>query len=107
MIANGPPSATTKPIPFLLRDQLWEIKGILLSVWLSYFLHADRHGFAWPSVETVSLETGYSRTRICEAKAQLERQGWLKCAGQKRRAGAKFGLKEYLVLIPPDPHKRG
>ena len=77
---------------------------MLLHVWLAYFLHADPKGFAWPSLATLHMETGYHEDKISAAKKELVRMGWLEAnLIQKRKYHGMFGSKVYRIKLPADP----
>jgi len=93
-----------KMIPFTLRDRLFELKGVLLSVWLAYWLHSDATGLAWPSLWRLERETGYSLDWVCLARKELVERGWLRpCGEQPRGYGARFAAKRFRAVIPSAP----
>jgi len=75
-----------------------------LHVWLAFYLHADQCGLAWPSLDTLSRETGYHEDNISAAKKYLVTAGWMEPMGkQKRKIHGMFGSRVYHVNIPDEP----
>jgi len=70
---------------------LAELKGAPLSVFLCLALHVDRDGVAYPGVQTIMRETGYSRSVVCSALGTLVDLGLM----AKRRAHR--GNDEYII----------
>ncbi len=57
------------------RRALRLCKGAPLSVLNCLWGHVNKHRLAWPSIETIMRQTGYSRGVVCNAIAELERLG--------------------------------
>ena len=53
------------------RDHLHNFKGAKLGVFLAISLHANKGGWAWPSVSLLSKETGYNAGTINRALKEL------------------------------------
>jgi len=53
------------------RDHLHNFKGAKLGVFLAISLHANKGGWAWPSVSLLSKETGYNAGTINKALKEL------------------------------------
>ena len=91
-----------KLIPFSLRERLCELKGARLSVWLCHWLHSDKQGLSWPSLELLAKETGLDKGWIVRARACLRKNGWLvqESNEQPRRPNNRFAVARYFVRIP-------
>ena len=98
----SPQFAQSKPVPFALRERLHELSGARLHVWLAHWLHADKQGLSWPSLDLLVKETGVSRHWIIQQRAWLRKRGWLKRASgeQPRQANNRFASARYYVQIP-------
>jgi len=57
------------------RRALRLCKGAPLPVLVCLWCHVNKQGVAWPSIETIMRETGYSRGVVCNAIAKLEHLG--------------------------------
>jgi hypothetical protein len=53
------------------REHLHALKGAKLHVFLAIALHANEHGWAWPSYKKLERETGYGRNTIARALSEL------------------------------------
>jgi len=73
------------------RRALRELKGAPLSTFLCLALHVDRDGVAYPGVQTIMQETGYSRSVVCNALAELVRLGLV------TKRSAQRGTDEYVL----------
>lgn len=58
-------------VSIALRQHLKLLKGAKLSVLMAISLHANSEGWAWPSLETLSDETGYNKQTISDALTDL------------------------------------
>ncbi len=54
---------------------LAKLKGAPLAVYLAIGLHVNRNGIAYPSLETLSEKTGYSRRQVVRAIKKLTSMG--------------------------------
>lgn len=59
-----------------------------LAVYLCYLLHANMRNRAWPSVELLIKETGWSRASVVAAKQWLVEHRALEKVGMAQRLGA-------------------
>jgi len=57
------------------------LKGPKLSCFLAIALHANSESEAWPSIDTIVRQTGYSRPTVCSALRELVELGFI----EKRR----------------------
>lgn len=73
------------------RRALRELKGAPLSTFLCLALHVDRDGVAYPGIQTIMKETGYSRSVVCNALAELVRLGLV------TKRSAQRGTDEYVL----------
>lgn len=69
------------------RRALANLKGAKLSVFLCLALHVDRDGIAFPGIETIMQETGYSRSVVCSALDELVRLGLISKLSSPRSGG--------------------
>lgn len=89
------------------RRNTWEILraaarhvGGTHAVWLALLSHANAEGLAWPSRDTIAMETGItSHRRIDECLDRLHRSGWIQPA---QRPGGGRG-KTWRILPPDRP----
>lgn len=65
------------------RAVLPKLKGAPLSVFVSIGLHVNDGGRAWPSINTLCSETGYSNKAVSEAIKTLKREGVIKAMRRK------------------------
>ncbi len=95
---NGQP---WRKIPCALKERLHELQGARLHVWLCHFLYANIHGEAWPSLQKIHDNTGFSERSILPARRSLVKDGWLQrvSKGQPRN-GTRFASPHFRVLIP-------
>jgi hypothetical protein len=54
-----------------MRQHLHILKGAPLAVFLAISLHANEHGWAWPSRDLLARETGYNKNTVSDAIARL------------------------------------
>lgn len=59
------------------RKYMRNLKGSRLAVFLAICLHIDEKGTCYPSIETLSEETGYSPREVMNATKELESAGLL------------------------------
>ena len=59
--------------------------------------HANAIGRAWPSIGTLTRETGYGRTKIAEVLAELVERGWLRRDGSE--GGPLHAATRFEVMI--------
>ena len=83
-------------VPAWLREKLALLKGAPISVLVAYASHADRAGFAFPSIMTLRRETGYGINAVKQGRALLVGMGLLIPRNQERKQG-KFGRKIFQV----------
>jgi hypothetical protein len=96
-VADGPaPNKQPLFVPSWFREFLTLLKGAPVSVLLAYASHADRAGFAFPSIITLRRETGYGINCVKQGRAQLVGMGLLIPRDQERKQG-KFGRKIFQV----------
>lgn len=79
-------------IPAWLRHRLAELRGGPISVLLAYISHADRQGFAYPSLGTLCRETGYGLQSVKQGRKLLIEAGLIVPRTQERHGG-QFGRK--------------
>ena len=67
-------------------------------VTLANYVNEEEGGIAWPSINTLAEQTGYSRAAICEALIELEEAGLIT---RTRRARDNGSLRstEYRIMI--------
>jgi hypothetical protein len=98
------------------KSALSMLKGAPLSVFLCLALHMNQDGIAYPGIEAIMRETGYSRASICAALDQLESLGLISKLTGRYRADAYrvhgyawLGVKPVPALFEPrgtDSRKR-
>lgn len=71
-------------IDIRMREYLRDLKGSYLQVLLCIALHYDGET-SWPGVETISRESGLSRTTTISAIKHLEALGWITVKRTHRR----------------------
>jgi hypothetical protein len=54
-----------------MREHLHILKGAKLAVFLALALHANEHGWCWPSRDRIARETGYNKDTVSAAIADL------------------------------------
>ncbi len=91
-----------KLTPFSLRERLHELTGARLHVWLCHWLHSNKQGLSWPSLDLLSSETGLDVGWIVKARAWLRKNGWLvrESKEQPRHGNNRFAVARYFVRIP-------
>lgn len=72
------------------KPHIKEIRGAPLAVWLYISLSINRSGTAFPSINKIAEDTGYSRNGVIESVKVLEQKGYLSV----RRGERKFNLYE-------------
>ena len=72
----------------ILRDRMHELKGVKLSVWLAYCIHANTEGTKKLNLRQLEKVTGYTEDIISSARTRLTREGWL---DRVRREDRTFG----------------
>ncbi|MCJ3066399.1 helix-turn-helix domain-containing protein [Klebsiella pneumoniae] len=73
------------------------VKGIKLLVMARLADFSSDEGICWPSVETISRQTGGGRSTVITAISQLERDGWL--TRTERRKGQRNATNIYTLNI--------
>jgi hypothetical protein len=74
-----PTSITLPELPFDFRQRIHELKGKLLHVYMAHLCHANHYSKeAWPLMNTLNLETGYSDKHIRVARGELSELGWMR-----------------------------
>lgn len=84
-----------------LRKHLHLFKGSSLSVFLCIALHSDEHGWAFPSLDTISRETGLGHNAIYAAIAHLrvmEIEGKRVLIKYQKTEKGKFSSNHYLIF---------
>lgn len=87
------------------RQHLHLLKGARLGVFLAISLHANAHGWAWPSRGLLSRETGYNINTISRAlsnlcKITISNQRLL-LRHQSQRGDGTFESNQYLIFPSP------
>jgi hypothetical protein len=59
------------------EQQLGQLKGPPLSVFICLALHIEEDGSCFPSISLISKETGYNRDTIFDALSKLEFMGYI------------------------------
>lgn len=59
------------------EQQLAQLKGPQLAVFICLALHIEQSGTCFPSVSLISQETGYNRDTVFEALRKLEFMGYI------------------------------
>ncbi len=87
------------------RQHLHILKGARLGVFLAIALHANQHGWAWPSRNLLAHETGYNTNTISRALSNLCRitiNGQrLLLRHQTQRGDGTFESNQYLIFPSP------
>lgn len=106
-LGQQPASRVYVQIDVAFRDVLYHLKGARLAVLLAIALHANEDGWAWPSYEQISRETGYDLHTIRNALADLCR---LEINGQRvllrfQPSGSRGRFESNRYLIFPSPEE--
>lgn len=100
------PDGTLKPkkkTPYIklsvaFRERmLQELKGSRLAVFLCIGLHMDETNRAWPSINTIAQETGYSVREVIYAIGELKEKKILSIFRQHRK-GNVYSMKAYVAM---------
>jgi hypothetical protein len=81
------------------RRALRLCKGAPLSVLNCLWCHVNDRSLAWPSIETIMRETGYSRGVVCNAIAKLERLGLI-VKRPRRSQSTEYAITAYASFGP-------
>ena len=79
------------------ENQLKQLKGAALSVFICLGLHANGQGYCWPSNETIMEETRYDINTILRTKKKLEKQKYI-YREQQHKKGAKYSVCLYRIF---------
>ena len=78
----------------------------LVLIYLADFCNEEK-GYAWPSIQKLSLRTGLSRSTVKRAISTLTEQELLTTASQSRAInGHRFTNRYYLACFPQRPERR-
>jgi hypothetical protein len=92
---------TPRPfIPAWVREILPAVKGAPLSVLNVYWSRASKDGLAWPSIKTLTTDTGYGEVAVKKARKLLIEMRLLVPIQQARSTGGRYGKKEFRVVVP-------
>ena len=81
------------------RDQqLRQLKGPILAVFLAIALHIDERGRAWPSIKLIAKETGFNKDTVCKGLQALERMGFISRVQQTDAVTGKFRSNVYQLF---------
>ena len=67
------------------KPHIKEIRGAPLAVWLYLSLSINKQGVAFPSLDKIAEDTGYSRNGVMDAVKTLEEKGYLTVRRGERR----------------------
>ncbi len=68
------------------ENQLAQLKGATLAVFICLSLHIEEDGTCFPSVGLICKETGYNRDTVFDALSKLEFRGYI---ARKQKTDAK------------------
>jgi hypothetical protein len=71
------------------------LKGPKLSCFLCVALHVGEEGTAYPSIDTIMRETGYSRSVVCNALKKLEDLGFIE-KQRRKHASTLYSVRGYV-----------
>jgi len=71
------------------------LKGPKLSCFLAIALHANNESEAWPSIDTIMRQTGYSRPAVCSALDELVELGFIEKRRRKHES-TLYTIKGYI-----------
>ena len=74
---------------------LARLKGAKLSVFLCLALHVDRDGIAYPGINAIMRETGYSRAPIVAALDELSQLGLITKTRSPQRGADEYQVNGY------------
>ena len=80
----------------MLATRHWEVSPIARHVGTIIAGHANRGGLAWPSLETIAAETGWSRRAVMRAVREIEDAGYFTVV-------ARIGRVSQYVFAPGYP----
>jgi hypothetical protein len=81
------------------RDQqLSQLKGATLAVFICLALHIEEDGTCFPSVNLICKETGYNRDTVFDALSKLEFRGYIARKQKTDKATKKFKSNVYQLF---------
>ena len=80
------------------EQQLRQLKGPILAVFLCVALHINEKGRAWPSIKLIAKETGYNKDTVYKCLAGLERMGYISRVQKSDRETGKFTSNVYQLF---------
>ena len=87
----------------VFRDYLRELKPAETVVFICLALHVGKDHKAWPTLNTLQLETNLSRNTVLAAIAALEARGWITVERQHRKVNI-YSIKIMASYGEQDPH---
>jgi DNA-binding transcriptional ArsR family regulator len=81
------------------EKQLAQLRGAgKLAVFLCLALHINEEGLCWPSIDTISKETGYGKDTVYAALKSLEKMGFIARKKRRDEDGAKLSTNLYQIF---------
>ena len=80
------------------EQQLRQLKGPILGVFLCIALHINEEGKSWPSVALIAKETGYNEDTVFKCLKRLEFMGYLSRVQPNDAETGKFRSNVYQLF---------
>ena len=80
------------------EQQLRQLKGPILGVFLCIALHINEEGKSWPSVALIAKETGYNEDTVFKCLKRLEFMGYLSRVQPNDAETGKFRSNVYQIF---------
>jgi biotin operon repressor len=90
----------------MLAARHWDVSPVARHVGSVIASHANRAGLAWPSLETIAAETGWSRRAVMKAVREIEGAGVLVVIQRTGHSSEYQFAQSYPQLVrnhPADP----
>lgn len=80
------------------ENQLRQLKGPLLGVFICIALHINERGQAWPSIGLIAKETGYNKDTVFKCLKSLELMGYISRVQKTDGETGKFKSNVYQLF---------
>ena len=80
------------------EQQLRQLKGPILGVFICIALHINERGLAWPSIGLIAKETGYNKDTVCRCLKSLELMGFISRVQKTDKETGKFRSNVYQLF---------
>lgn len=89
-----------------IRNELREMRGARISVYLALGTRVNGERESWPSLEQICKETGYGKRAVLKALAWLEEKGYIKREHQGGHRPNKYRVNHHFIFgrgAPTEP----